>query len=161
MHVYVCSRQVCLLAKRNFNNNNNNNNNTQKKDPITCTRVDTIDSLLPKCDVVSLHTVYNASTKHLINAKRLSLMKKSSILVNTARGPVVDEKALVAHLQANPDFSAALDVFEDEPAMAPGIIIKIKIKQKQKCCKNYVLYCSFVCVFLFLKNNFFFSTFFY
>jgi lactate dehydrogenase-like 2-hydroxyacid dehydrogenase len=89
-------------------------------------------------------------------------MKKSSILVNTARGPVVDEKALVAHLQANPDFSAALDVFEDEPAMAPGIIIIIIIIiQKQECCTNYVLYCSFVCVFLFLKNNFFFSTFFY
>jgi hydroxypyruvate reductase 1 len=91
------------------------------EDPITVTRAETIDELLPQCDVVSLHTVYNASTKHLMNAKRLKLMKESSVLVNTARGPVIDETALVAHLQANPNFSAALDVFEDEPAMAPGL----------------------------------------
>lgn len=88
---------------------------------VTCTRASTIEELLPQCDVVSLHTVYNAETKHLINAARLSLMKPTSVLVNTARGPVVDEVALVAHLQKNPTFQAALDVFEDEPAMKPGL----------------------------------------
>ena len=89
--------------------------------PVSCTRAASVDELLPQCDVVSLHTVYNASTKHLIDATRLKLMKPASVLVNTARGPVVHEAALVAHLKANPTFFAGLDVFEDEPAMAPGL----------------------------------------
>jgi len=89
--------------------------------PITITRAASVDELLPQCDVVSLHTVYNESTKHLMNEARLQLMKPTAVLVNTARGPVVDEQALVAHLQAVPTFAAGLDVFEEEPAMAPGL----------------------------------------
>jgi hydroxypyruvate reductase 1 len=88
--------------------------------PITIRRAVTVDELLPLCDVVALHTVYNASTKHLIDARRLGLMKRQAVLINTARGPIVDEKALVAHLGAHPNFFAGLDVFEDEPVMAPG-----------------------------------------
>ena len=88
---------------------------------MTCRRVETVEELLEVSDLVSLHTVLDENTKHLINADRLNLMKKDAILVNSARGPIIDEKALVAHCQQNPDFRAGLDVFEEEPAMAPGL----------------------------------------
>lgn len=94
---------------------------SQGEPGVTCTRADSVDALLPACDVVSLHTVYDATTEHLINAERLGAMKANAVLVNSARGPIVDEDALVAHLQANPAFSAGLDVFEDEPAMKDGL----------------------------------------
>ncbi len=88
---------------------------------LTCRRVETVEALLQAADVVSLHTVLDPSTRHLINRERLALMKPDAILVNTARGPVIDEAALVAHCQSHPDFRVALDVFEHEPAMAPGL----------------------------------------
>lgn len=88
---------------------------------VTITRVETVCEVLKAADVVSLHCNLDAATKHLINSQRLSMMKKDAVLVNAARGPVIDEKALVAHLQANPDFRVGLDVFEDEPLMAPGL----------------------------------------
>jgi hydroxypyruvate reductase 1 len=88
---------------------------------VTCTRAPTVDALLPQCDVVSLHTVFDATTHHLMNAHRLALMKRAAVLVNTSRGPVVDEAALVAHLQQHPTFGCGLDVFEHEPLLAPGL----------------------------------------
>jgi hydroxypyruvate reductase 1 len=89
--------------------------------PVTCRRMDSVEALLREADVVSLHTVLDGHTRHLINRERLSLMKEDAILVNTSRGPVIDECALVEHCQKHPDFRAALDVFEDEPAMKPGL----------------------------------------
>ena len=71
--------------------------------------------------VVSLHCQLDDSTHHLINTDRLNKMKPAAVLVNASRGPCIDEAALVAHLQANPEFFAGLDVFEDEPAMKPGL----------------------------------------
>ena len=89
--------------------------------PVTITRVPTVEEVLKKSDVVSLHCNLDENTKHLINAAKLKMMKRDAVLVNAARGPVIDEKALVAHLKANPDFRAGLDVFEDEPLMAAGL----------------------------------------
>lgn len=89
--------------------------------PVTVRRCATVAELLAAADVVSLHTVLDKSTRHLINAEALRAMKPTSVLVNCSRGPVVDEKALVAHLKANPEFRCGLDVFESEPAMAPGL----------------------------------------
>lgn len=89
--------------------------------PVTCRRVDTLEDLLREADLVSLHTVLDENTKHLINAERLATMKDNAILVNSSRGPVIDEKALVTHCQSHPDFRVGLDVFEEEPAMAPGL----------------------------------------
>jgi phosphoglycerate dehydrogenase-like enzyme len=71
--------------------------------------------LLKEADVVSLHTPLNASTRQLIGADELALMKPSSILVNTARGPVVDEKALHKALTDGTISAAGLDVFDQEP----------------------------------------------
>jgi hydroxypyruvate reductase 1 len=89
--------------------------------PVTARRVGTIEDLLAISDVVSVHTVLDESTYHLINAEKLALMKPDAILVNSSRGPVIDEEALVAHCRSNPDFTAGLDVFEDEPAMKEGL----------------------------------------
>ena len=80
-----------------------------------------MDRLLDESDFVTLHTDLNANTKHLIGAQALKRMKSSAYLINTARGPIVDEKALVAALQAGEIAGAGLDVFENEPAMAPGL----------------------------------------
>jgi len=89
--------------------------------PLTCRRLDSVHAVLREADVVSLHTVLDDSTRHLINAEALALMKPDAVLVNSSRGPVIDEVALVEHCRANPEFRAGLDVFEDEPAMKPGL----------------------------------------
>ena len=88
---------------------------------VTCTRMDTLEDLLEVSDVVSLHTALNESTRHLISADELARMKDDAILVNSSRGPVIDEAALVEHCRTHPHFRAGLDVFEDEPAMKPGL----------------------------------------
>lgn len=80
-----------------------------------------LDTLLKKADFVSLHVPLLPSTRHLINAKRLRMMKKTAYLINTSRGPVVDEKALVSALKRGRIGGAALDVFENEPKLAPGL----------------------------------------
>lgn len=74
-----------------------------------------LDAVLKASDVVSLHCPLSQHTRHLINADRLALMKPSAFLVNTARGAVVDESALVAALKSNVIAGAALDSFEVEP----------------------------------------------
>ncbi len=89
--------------------------------PVSCRRAGTLEELLRDSDCVSLHTVLDASTRHLIDAGSLALMKPRAVLVNTCRGPVIDEAALVTHCRSHPDFRAGLDVFEREPDMAPGL----------------------------------------
>ena len=93
----------------------------QGETPVKVTRATTVEEVLENADVVSLHPLLDETTHHLINAKRLRLMKKNAILVNAARGPVIDEAALVAHCKKNPEFKAGLDVFEGEPKMKPGL----------------------------------------
>ena len=74
-----------------------------------------LDELLAESDIVSLHVPGGEATHHLIDARRLALMKPTAVLVNTARGPVVDEEALADALHAGRLFAAGLDVFEHEP----------------------------------------------
>lgn len=83
--------------------------------------VPSTEDVLKEADVVSIHVPLLESTTHLINAERLKLMKPSAYLVNSSRGPVIDEAALVAALKAGTIRGAALDVFEHEPALAPGL----------------------------------------
>ena len=81
----------------------------------------TPEEVLSEADAVSIHVPLLESTRHLINAERLSKMKKTAYLINTSRGPVVDEAALVAALTQGIIRGAALDVFEHEPKLASGL----------------------------------------
>ena len=90
--------------------------------PVTCRRAESVEALLKTADCVSIHTVLDDTTRHLIDARRLALMKSDAILINTSRGPVIDEAALVDHCRRHPEFRTGLDVFEHEPAMASGLV---------------------------------------
>lgn len=81
-----------------------------------------LDELLATSDVVSLHCPLNDDSRHLIDASALERMKDSALLVNTARGPVVDEAALVDALEAGEIAGAGLDVFEEEPEVHSGLL---------------------------------------
>ncbi len=78
-------------------------------------------TLLRESDVVTLHLPLFPETRHYIGAAELAMMKKTAILVNASRGPVVDETALVRALKARRIFGAGLDVYEHEPTPAPGL----------------------------------------
>jgi glyoxylate reductase len=88
-----------------------------------------LEDLLRESDFVSLHTNLTPQTRHLINAGRLAIMKPTAVLVNTSRGPVIDEEALARALQEGQIFAAGLDVFEREPAVHPALL----------ACENAVL----------------------
>ena len=85
-------------------------------------RADDLHAALPAADVVTLHCPLTPETRHLIDAVALSAMKSTAVLVNTARGAVVDEAALVAALRDGSIAGAALDVFEHEPAVSEELL---------------------------------------
>ncbi len=86
------------------------------------------DALLKKADFVSLHVPLLPSTVHLMSTKQFNLMKKTAFLINTARGPVVDEKALLKALRSKKIAGAALDVFECEPAIDCDLRDNLELK---------------------------------
>jgi glyoxylate reductase len=81
-----------------------------------------LDQLLASADVVSLHCPLTEQTRHLIGARELALMKPTATLLNTARGPIVDEAALAAALAAGEIAAAGLDVYEREPEVEPALL---------------------------------------
>jgi glyoxylate reductase len=80
-----------------------------------------LDELLRQSDIVSLHCPLTPRTRHLLDREKLFAMKRGAILVNTARGPVIDEEALVEALSQGHLMGAGMDVYEREPALAPGL----------------------------------------
>ena len=81
-----------------------------------------LDTLLTESDVVSLHVPLTGETRHLIGARELALMRRGAVLVNTARGPVVDEEALAIALERGVIFAAGVDVYEREPTVHPRLL---------------------------------------
>ncbi|HVB44146.1 MAG TPA: D-glycerate dehydrogenase [Streptosporangiaceae bacterium] len=81
-----------------------------------------LDDLFRESDFISLHTNLTPETRHLINAERLAMMKSTAVLVNTSRGPVIDEEALARALKKGEIFAAGLDVFEREPSVHPDLL---------------------------------------
>ena len=81
-----------------------------------------LDDLIATSDVVSLHCPYTPETHHLIDSDALERMRADAVLINTARGPVVDEAALVTALETGRIAAAGLDVYEDEPTVHPGLL---------------------------------------
>ncbi len=93
-------------------------------DGLTATSVE-LDDLLSKADVVSLHLALNGETKGMIDGRRLALLKRAAILINTARGAILDEAALIDILRDGRIAHAALDVFEEEPIDASHPLAKL------------------------------------
>ena len=94
---------------------------SQGEEPITCTCCDSLQELCQTADLISVNTILNDETHHIINAQAFSWMKDNAVFINAARGPVMDEAALVEHARTHPGFKAGLDVYEDEPDMKPGL----------------------------------------
>ncbi len=95
--------------------------NTEMEEQVGAKFVDK-ETLLKEADFISIHVPLMPSTRHYIGKEELKLMKKTAVLINTSRGPVVDEKALVEALKSREIWGAGLDVFENEPDIEPGLI---------------------------------------
>lgn len=100
---------------------NDVNRNEEFEKEFSAQYVSSVDELLPQCDFVSIHVPLLDSTRHLINEARLKMMKPSAYLINTSRGPIIDEKALAQALAEKTMAGAALDVFEFEPEITPEL----------------------------------------
>jgi glyoxylate reductase len=94
----------------------------QSRVTVTGLREMSMDELLVSSDIISIHTPLTPTTKHLIDKRALARMKRSAYLVNTARGPVVDEEALAWALKEHLISGAALDVYEREPEVFPALL---------------------------------------
>jgi glyoxylate reductase len=92
------------------------------EEELEATYWESLDQMLARMDVVSIHCPHTPGTFHLLSARRLKLLKKDAYVVNTARGEVIDENALIRMLEAGELAGAGLDVFEHEPAVNPKLV---------------------------------------
>lgn len=131
---------------------------SRTKKQIEGTKFVTLEELLKICDIVSLHVPLNEKTRGMIGKEQLNLMKKTAILINTARGPVVDSAALAEALQTGKIAGAAVDVFETEPPVesnhvlfhAPNLIASphVAFASEQAFEKRAVIVCDNICKWL-------------
>ncbi len=94
---------------------------------LEATYWESLDQMLARVDVVSVNCPHTPATYHLLSARRLKLLKRDAILVNTARGVIIDEEALLRQLDAGALFGAGLDVFEHEPSVNPRLLKSDKV----------------------------------
>jgi len=100
-------------------------NRTRKQnieDELQVSWIESLETLMAECDIVSIHTALTDSTHHLVNTEILSKAKQGMVLVNTSRGKVIDEAALINALENGHISVAALDVFENEPIVNPSLL---------------------------------------
>jgi glyoxylate reductase len=97
---------------------------TEAEKEIGARYVETLHDMLGQADIVSIHTVLTPATRNLINAEALAAMRKGSVLVNAARGGIVDELALCDALESGHLAAAALDVFDGEPTVRPELLAR-------------------------------------
>ncbi|QGZ35379.1 2-hydroxyacid dehydrogenase [Stappia indica] len=97
------------------------------EESLEATYWESLDQMLARMDVVSIHCPHTPATYHLLSARRLKLMKPEAYIVNTARGEVIDEAALIRQLDAGQLAGAGLDVFEHEPAVNPKLVASTKV----------------------------------
>ena len=97
-----------------------------------------LDAVLKQADFISVHVPLMENTRHLIGESQLKTMKPSAYLINTSRGPVIDEKALVEALKNKTIKGAGLDVFEEEPKMAPGLAELDNVEIGRASCRERV-----------------------
>ena len=95
---------------------------TEVEEQLEATYWESLDQMLARVDIVSIHCPHTPATYHLLSARRLSHLRPHAILVNTARGEIVDENALVRMLESDEMAGAGLDVFEHEPAVSPKLL---------------------------------------
>lgn len=96
----------------------------QSESGTTIERVSRLEQLLERCDVVSVHCPLVATTRHLIGAAQFKAMRRDAVLINTARGEIVDEEALVEALNSGEIAGAGLDVYSGEPSVHPGLLAR-------------------------------------
>jgi glyoxylate reductase len=101
---------------------NRNRLNAGIEEELGATWWDSLETMLPRMDVVSLNAPATPETHHLMSAERLAVMKPDAVLINTARGEIIDEIALVEALDRRALAGAGLDVYEHEPAVNPGLV---------------------------------------
>lgn len=109
-----------------------------KKPGLSVKYVD-LDTLLEECDIVSLHVPQTPATKHLINENNIAKMKKNAILINMARGPVVDSQALANALNKHAIAGAVIDVFEEEPPIDTNHVL---LKAENCICTPHVAFAT-------------------
>ncbi|MEQ8746486.1 D-glycerate dehydrogenase [Pyruvatibacter sp.] len=96
--------------------------NSAIEEELEATYWDSLDQMLARMDIVSINCPHTPATYHLLNARRLKLMKPDAFIVNTARGEIIDETALAQAIDAGEIAGAGLDVFENEPAVNPKLL---------------------------------------
>ncbi|MAN63882.1 MAG: D-glycerate dehydrogenase [Parvibaculum sp.] len=101
--------------------------NAAVEEELGATYWESLDRMLAEVDILSINCPHTPATYHLLNSRRLKLMKPEAYIVNTARGEVIDENALVGALQNDEIAGAGLDVFEQEPAVNPSLINHRKV----------------------------------
>jgi len=120
---------------------------------------DSLEELLSRADIVSLNCPLNDTTRHLMNAERLAAMKSTAVLINTGRGPLIDEIALLKALQDNNIAGAALDVFEHEPSVPEqffkmdNVVITPHIGSATGECRMDIAHCVMANIQHFLTNG--------
>ena len=115
----VSSRAIQLGVDINYHNRKRLTRSIEKK--FKAKFWPNLNELLMNMDIISIHCPYTPETFHLLSKRRLKLLKKTSILINTSRGEIIDENALASLLLSKKIFGAGLDVFENEPQVSPKL----------------------------------------